>query len=185
VALHSGDATHQENLVSHSKPLVLGLCAGLVLGLASPAQASDLKYVSAAECQPYAPDTSAAELQITQNGVYNPGTTNEKVICPLPRDANVEYPGGHIEVVARYRVLGGALGRLSCSLFLGSTAVQTSPVISSTASGEWVANGARGSVHLISGGAMDPDLGPNNLICTISPKTQLGGIYVQEDVLTD
>lgn len=166
-----------------SSAMAAGIAALVVAS--TPVRAADIKFVSAAECQPYAPDTTAAELQITQNGVYNPGTTNEKVICPLPRDAQVEYPSGYIEVSAKYRVLGGALGRMTCSLFIGSTAVQTSSVISSTASGPWIANGARDSVNLISGGAMDPDFGPNNLICTLSPKTQLGGIFLQEDPYTD
>jgi hypothetical protein len=182
-------AAHRETVVSTSKPLVFAIAAlvgAFSLALApSIARAADLKFVSGADCQPYAPDTVAAELQVTQNGVYNPGTVNEKVICPMPRDAQAEYASGAIDVQVYYRVLGAAPGRLTCTLFIGSTAVQSTALITTTVSGPLVSNGTRSSISLSSGGSMDPDLGPNNLICTISPKTILGGIYLQENNFTD
>ena len=171
-----------------SKPLMLttaSLVGALALGLASPvANAYDYKFTSGAECVPYAPDTTAAELQVTPNGIYNFGTTVEKVLCPLPRDADVEYTGGWVEVAVYYRVLGALPARLTCTLYIGSAAVQTSSVITTTANGAFVANGAVSAVNLISGGAMDPDRGPNNVLCSMPAKTQLGGIQIVEENIT-
>jgi hypothetical protein len=173
--------------VSVSRSFVLACLTGAIaLAVSSPvAQASDFKFASGVECVPYGPDTTAAELQITPNGVYNFGTTVEKVLCPLPRDSQVEYPGGYLEVLVYYRVLGALPARMTCTLFIGSAAVQTTSIHTHTASGAFVSNGAVTNVWLLTGGESTPDLGPNNVLCSMPAKSQLGGIHVQEDVITD
>ena len=174
--------------MSASKSLVFAVASaiGAVALVFTPSTAqADAKFSSGVECVPYGPDTTAAELQITPNGIYNFGTTVEKVLCPIPRDAEAEYAGGSIEVLVYYRVLGALPARMTCTLYIGSAAVQTTSIITTTASGSFVSNGAVTSVWLISGGAMDPDRGPNNVLCSMPAKSQLGGVHLQEDGATD
>lgn len=147
----------------------------------------DLKGVSASICQPYAPDTTSAQIQVTQSGVYNPGTTIEKVICPLPRDTEQAYAAEALVVGVYYRVLGGAPGRVTCTVFIGSTGMHSAAVLTATGSGALVSGGTRGVLWLYN--AALQDLGntvvPNQMICAISPKTQLAAIYVEEQGKTD
>ena len=147
----------------------------------------DYKAVSPALCQPYAPDTTAADVQVTQNGIYNPGTAIEKVICALPRDVESAYPAGGMVVGVYYRVLGGAPGRLTCTLFLGSTGMLPfDPVQTSTVSGNTASGGERDSLWIgINAQASTPNIIPNTMICAISPKTLLAGIHFEETVPTD
>ena len=150
----------------------------------TPARAVDAKYVSATECQPYAPDTTAAELQVTPTGVYNPGTTVEKILCPLPRDQDVAYVLNDAIFVVYYRVLGGTPSRLTCSLYVGSPTMQSNAIYTTTASGEFVSSNARSYVMLFAGPQTEFAIVPGNIICTIPPKTSMGGIYQQEYVTT-
>jgi hypothetical protein len=162
---------------------LLAAAATVLLCFHSPAHATDDKYVSATECEPYAPDTTAAELQVTPAGVYNPGTTSEKIICPLPRDQDVAYLIDDLNIVVYYRVLGGTPARLTCSLYVGSTTMQTNAIYTTTASGELVSAGARGYVQM-SAGQTQFSAVPGNVICTLPPKTSMGGIFMQEYVST-
>jgi hypothetical protein len=169
-------------------PLRIVVLASLAAAALLPSPAAqaflDRKSVSPSDCIPYAPDTTSGELQITPTGVYNPGTTTEKVICPLPRDQDTAYVADNIAVIVYYRVLGGAVGRLTCTLYVGSSSMQASAVYTNSASGPLVSAGARSSVTL--SGATQPEFSsvPNTLVCQISPKTSLGAIYMDETVQT-
>jgi hypothetical protein len=170
------------------RPVLLAASLVAVIGFPATTRAWDGKAVSpGAACVAYAPDTTAAELQFTTTGIYNPGTTTEKVMCSLPRD--VEYPYGEtntLNVVSYYRVLGGAPGRLSCTLFMGTSTQQSGAVATVTGNGDLKSGGARGSVTL---NAATQDGGftftPVSLLCTISPKTSFGAIVVTEAQSTD
>jgi hypothetical protein len=174
--------------MSSNRPLATALVATLAAAAIPGAQAVDWDYkgVSASICQPYAPDTTAAELQVTQSGVYNPGTTVEKVICPLPRDMEAKYPDSAMIVGVYYRVLGGTAARLTCTIFVGSSGMDSEAVATSTASGPLVSAGNRSVVWMASlAQSSSHIIVPNTLICSIPAKTQLAGIFFEEDGTTD
>jgi hypothetical protein len=174
--------------MSSFRPLPVVALAVLVAASAPSALAVnyDGKSVSPSVCQPYAPDTTAAEIQVSQTGIYNPGTVIEKVICPLPRDAEVGYSGDNTAVLAiHYRVLGAAPGRVTCTMFVGSSSQGNYAVATATASGDLVSAGARDYFYLTAPSQNENWLlAPNVLICAISPKTSLGAIAIEEESAT-
>jgi hypothetical protein len=169
-----------------SRPVVA--CV-LVTGMlaASSLQAHDTKHFGAATtCVAYAPDTSPAELQFTPTGIYNPGTSIEKVQCQLVYDQESTHSADELYVSVRYRVLGASPGRVTCTLFVGSSTVQSDPVATTTAVGTLVASGARTYVPMY--GGLPPSSFssvPLTLVCAISPKTSMGSIYQREEQATD
>lgn len=164
------------------------LAALLLLACASTAFAYDAKVVPpGASCVAYGPDTTAAELQFSQTGVYNPGTTIEKVLCQLIHDQEGAYASTDaLQVRVDYRVLSGATGRLTCTLFIGTTSFQTDPVYTHTTSGPLVSGGNRSYLY-VQGGTqqLNYNLVPSALICAISPKTSMGSITFSEAGDTD
>jgi hypothetical protein len=145
--------------------------------------ASNDKIVNPATCLPYAPDTTAAELVFSTNGVYNPGTTSEKVICLLPRDQDAQYAFNELAVVAWYRVLGATPSRMTCTLYIGSTNQQDTAVVTVTAAGSVVSAGSRGYVS-IAAGPETAVWAPVSMICLLPPKTAFGSIRFVEMGLT-
>jgi hypothetical protein len=145
--------------------------------------AADAKAVSVgASCIAYGPDTAAAELQFTTTGIYNPGVTNEKVMCALPRDADSPYAADNtITVSTSYRVLGGVASRMTCTLFVGSTSSQTTMVNTHTSSGQLVSGGNYSGVgNIVSTQSSAAPSAPNTLLCVLPPKTSMGGLWVVE-----
>lgn len=172
------------------KPIAVAIVAAFAIAASAlpvAAVTRDSKVVAPTLCEPYAPDTTAAELQETSNGIYNPGTTIEKVICALPRDAENEYASaGDLLVQVYYRVLGAAPGRLTCTLFVGNTTMGLDPVVTHTVAGDAASSGGRDWLELTVGTQPAPyTMVPNALICAISPKTVLGAIYLTEKDQTD
>ena len=105
---------------------------------------------------------------------------------PLPRDQENYYTTDGLVIGIYYRVLGAAPGRLTCTVFVGSAGMHADPVHTSTLSGSLVSGGTREVMWMEAG----PQTGgntvtPNTLICAISPKTQLAGIYFEEFGVTD
>ena len=154
----------------------------LTVAVAAPSAraASDFKFIAPVDCEPYAPNTLASELQITPTGIYNPGTSVERVLCPIPRDQDDDYLTNDVQVVAYYRSLGAGAA-LTCTLYVGSTSMHSAAVTSYTVSGPAVAYGARNK--LIINGATQTDqfaVVPANVICALGPKTSLAGLFLDE-----
>jgi hypothetical protein len=171
-------------------PLAFALSLVIAAALSAPgAQAisTDEKAVSPSLCQPYAPDTTAAEIQVTQTGIYNPGTSTEKVVCAMPRDLDTYYnEGATATVVVYYRVLGAAPGRVTCTYFVGSSSMHTQAVSTVSASGDLVSGGLRSAVQLTAPAQNSTfRLVPSTMICALSPKASMGAIYIMEYGATD
>jgi hypothetical protein len=165
-------------------PMFLMACLvfpGLALG-------DDQKAISPpTACVAYPPDTTAAELQISTNGIYNPGTTTEKVFCGLPRDSGYAYqPGNAITVTVFYRVVSATAAKLTCTLYIGSTSQTADPVTTVTATGPSASAGGRTSVVMTTQSQpSDYNYAPNSLVCAIPPKTSLGSITLNEETGTE
>jgi hypothetical protein len=148
---------------------------------AGPARAADdFKFVHAADCVPYAPNTQAAELQLTPAGYYNPGSQIERVLCPMPRDQDDAYLSGDVDITVYYRGLGGTPGRMVCTLYVGSTHMTTS-VYAQTVNGPYASNGVRTS--LVISGAGQPGgylTAPVSVLCSLDPGVALGGLFFNE-----
>jgi hypothetical protein len=162
------------------------LAAGVVAvacTLAAPASqaASDYKFVAPVDCEPYAPNTLASELQYTPTGIYNPGTGVERVLCPIPRDQDEQYITNDVQVVAYYRGLGGAAAGMTCTLFIGSTSMQSTAVYAASVAGAPVASGARDSL-IINAGSQTQDFAavPVHVICALGPKVSFAGLFWDE-----
>ena len=142
---------------------------------------------SAPSCIPYGPNTTAAELQFTPTGIYNPGTTIENVICALPRDEESLYSDANaVFADITYRVLGPTQGRLTCTLFVGTSAHEEAAVVTNTASGPMVSGGVRtGVTVLVKSQPSSTIIVPNTLVCAISPKTIMGAILFTEHNATE
>ena len=146
--------------------------------VAIPAFASDSKGIApGGGCIAMAPDTTAGELDFTPSGIYNPGTTAEKVMCALPQDEDGYYTSGELYVYARYRVAGPVPAKMTCTLFVGSVH-NNDTVTTHTESGELKANGARWDVPLV--GIGGGSSAPLTLVCAIPPKTYFSSIKLTE-----
>jgi hypothetical protein len=157
-----------------------------VVGAPAARAVSDLKATGAGACLPYAPDTTYAELSYGPTGIYNGGTTNEKVMCTLLRDQETAYAMDGVGVVVYYRVLGGTPARMTCTLFVGSTSMQTDAVYTSTAAGGLASGGGRDYL-LVYGGpqSLENNALPLTLLCVIPPKTSFAAIKHVELDSTD
>jgi hypothetical protein len=166
-----------------AKTVLLPLLVTLV-ALAAPAQhadaASDFKFVSALDCVAFAPNTQPSELQMTAAGLYNFGSTYERVICPLPRDQDDAYLSGDVDITVYYRGLG-APAHVGCTLYVGSSFMQAGAIYTSSAIGNPVGNGGRGAL-VITGASQDTEFSTNPalVICTLEPKMALAGLFFNE-----
>lgn len=156
----------------------------VVAAVAAPVQtaraADDFKFVHAAACVPYAPNTLPGDLQLTYAGYYNPGTAVERVLCPMPRDQDDAYLSGDVDITVYYRAVTATSGRLSCTLFVGSTNMTTS-VYGQSVTGPLASNGAR--TNLVISGAGQPAgflTAPVSVLCAIDPKMALAGLFFNE-----
>jgi hypothetical protein len=142
--------------------------------------ADDFKFVHAADCVPYAPNTQPADLQLTPAGYYNPGVTVERLLCPMPRDQDDAYLSGDVDITAYYRGMTATPGRLTCTLYVGSSSMTTS-VYAQTVSGPYAANGAR--TTLVISGAGQPGgflTAPVGVLCSLDPKMAFAGLFFNE-----
>jgi len=166
-----------------AKPLCLPVLVALV-ALVTPAQhadaATDFKFVSALDCVAFTPNTQPGELQINASGVYNPGTTVERVLCPLPRDQDDAYISNDVDITVYYRGMG-APARVTCTLFVGSAYMQAGPVWTASVVGAPAGNGSRDSLVIV-GATQDTEFftGPANVLCSLDPKMAIAGMFFNE-----
>jgi hypothetical protein len=160
--------------------LALGTLVLLVAVAGPAARAADSKTIAASQCAAYGPDTTAAELTFSPTGVYNGGTTNEKVLCALPRDQDLAYAASELYLSAYYRVLGGTPGRMTCTVFVNSTS-QYGVVTTATASGGLVSGGTQSSLNVAMPAQGDSiNSSPVTAICLIPPKTSFSSMIMTE-----
>jgi hypothetical protein len=154
---------------------------------AEPVAAADFKAVPASACTAYGPDTTLSELAFSPTGIYNPGTASEKVFCALPRDQNSAFVDGNLTVNVYYRVLGGTPARVTCTLWVGTTAMEGTAAYSETVAGPLASAGGRAALALAHATQQDfiYAIVPVSLLCVIPPKTTLGAIVTGEQGLTD
>jgi hypothetical protein len=162
--------------------LALSAAAAALAVATLPAQAAaDRKFVHPSACAAYGPDTTAAEIEFSPVGIYNPGTQIEKVVCPMPRDQEVAYTSGDLVVGIYYRGFAPVDARLTCTLTVGSTSMQSEVVFTHSKAGPMVKNGARGQLELNGATQAGPFHSiPSSVVCALSPKTSLGGILYYE-----
>jgi hypothetical protein len=171
---------------------VASALALLVTGMAaSPVHAfQDDKSLSPMRCQPLGPNTTASELTLSHNGIYNPGSTAETVTCEMPMDAEYSWtasPGNSGAVIVYYST-GSVSGKVACTLYVGSTQQQSTPVYSATQAPAISAPYTRASLSInLSYPSTTPTyvLIPVNLECTLAPKTTLAAMYFHEAVATN
>ena len=144
---------------------------------------ADYKGISTADCQPLGPGTTAGELSVTQNAIYIPGTTAEKIICPV----NKAYYGTWDDTNAAYMYVyfktGAVTGAVSCTTFVGSPAGFGGAVSTNTTnSGTIAANTATYiNVNLRDSTVSNPlQIENANVVCTITPKVIFGGFFFSE-----
>lgn len=166
-----------------AKPLVLPIFLALAAA-AAPVElaqaATDYKFVSALDCVAFTPNTQPGELTINAGGIYNAGTTTERVLCPMPRDQDDAYITNDVDVTVYYRGMG-APARVTCTLFVGSTYMQTTSVYTNSVVGDLAGNGAR--EHLVIVGANQDSAfltAPTNVLCALEPKMALAGLFFYE-----
>ena len=167
----------------------LALC---VTGMAaSPAHAAvDAKSLSPLRCQALGPNTTIAELTINHNGIYNPGTTPETVTCELPMDSETVWAAtpGNSGIIEVYYSTGSASGKLACTMYVGSTQMQTTPVYSTSYAPPISPPYTRANLILnLSSPSTVSGFGlvPVNLECIITPKATLAGMYFRENMSTN
>jgi hypothetical protein len=166
-----------------AKPLFVPVLVALA-ALAAPVEsvdaATDFKFVSALDCVAFTPNTQPGELQINASGVYNPGTTVERVLCPLPRDQDDAYIANDVDITVYYRGMG-APGRVTCTLFVGSAYMQAGPVWTASVVGNSAGNGNRNSLVIV-GATQDTEFltAPANVLCSLDPKMAIAGLFFNE-----
>ncbi|MEO8364597.1 MAG: hypothetical protein ABI538_00165 [Pseudoxanthomonas sp.] len=164
----------------------LALSIGLTVFPAQQALAVlDNKGISATECQPFLP-TTYAEALFVNNAIYNPTNVNQRVICPINQDADVDWEAG--KVTLRVHIKAGATpGKVACTVygrgasFGGSqfAYTATSPVVAAGVATNFEISGIADNVsspYLIDGW---------NVLCTLNAGMSLGGFRLGEDYDTD
>jgi hypothetical protein len=158
--------------------------------MAPSAQAAeDWKAFSPTVCQPMGPGTTVAELTLNVSGLYNPGTTNETVMCPVMTDSEVPWSdmaGISAKVLVHYKA-GAIAGKVFCTAYSGSGAVDQGPIYSLSYNPPNQPAGTRLYFYIDlaesgQGYLTSPQV---NLLCTISPKATLGTIFLLETVSTN
>src|SRR5689334_6651899 len=115
-----------ESAMRIAAPLILVAAVGCGLLASAPTHAYDQKVMApVTACIAYGPDTTSAELQFAPSGIYNPGTTSEKVVCSMPRDQETAYTTNQVGIIVNYRVLGATPAKMTCTLYVGSAQHQT------------------------------------------------------------
>lgn len=89
-----------------------------------------------------------------QAGFDTPGTATEKIICPLPRDMELDYSTGTLQATVYYRVLGATDASVTCTVFIGSPGQQSDPVTTIAATGMAANNGERAQVAMLPGSSV-------------------------------
>lgn len=172
------------NLSSYGAIAALVLVGASLVAAPVLATSYDRKSVDATSCEPYGPGTVAAELNYNQLGITNPGTTNESVMCPLSTDSETAWastPGTTGLVTVYYRA-GATPGRVACTAFVSKASMSAGAVYSITSNPVDSSANARGSFIMnLADTSTDWGMGPPLvLLCTLTPKATLGGIYLQE-----
>ena len=164
----------------------LAVTAGMILISSQQALAiQDNKGISATECQPFLP-TTYSEATFVNNAIYNPTSTNQRVICPVNQDADTDWAAPNVSL--RIHIKAGSLpGKVSCTVYGRGAAyggsqfayTATSPVVAAGAAAtfniENIADDAS-SLWFIEGW---------NVLCTLNAGMSLGGFRLTEDYDTD
>ncbi|MEO8364598.1 MAG: hypothetical protein ABI538_00175 [Pseudoxanthomonas sp.] len=161
------------------------LAVGLTLLPAGAAHAAaDFKGISATNCQPFLPTTYAQAL-FKDNAVYNPTDVNQRVICPVDKDAFTDWTSGMVTLTAYIRA-GSKPGKVACTLYGGGPSFGSEQV-AYTGTSSVVSPGNNGSVSIT--GIVDPAAGYViegwNVLCTLNSGMSLGGFFFGEDFDTD
>ena len=169
--------------MSRYLPLALSALIGVVFVI-FPAQdaKADVKGVSSSACHPYGPGTTAAELQFSQNAIYNLSATPEKILCPVNKDFWGQWTDANPAVIQwQYRTTTIA-GAVACTAFIGSPAGYDSPIQTTTINPPTLAPNSYAStaMNLRSpvGGTMTIE--NVNFLCTLSPKVKFAGFWFYE-----
>jgi len=166
-----------------TKPLFLPVLVALA-ALAAPVEsvdaATDFKFVSALDCVAFTPNTQPGELQLTTAGIYNPGTSVERVLCPMPRDQDDPYIANDVDITVYYRGLG-APARVTCTLYVGSVYMQSTSIYTSSTVGDPAGNGGRNNLVIVGAGQDSNFLtAPTNVLCSLDPKMAIAGLFFNE-----
>jgi hypothetical protein len=150
----------------------------------------EIKAFSPNACQAMGPNTTISELTITVSGLYNPGTTNETVMCPLVTDAEsawTDTAGMSARVIVHYKA-GSIAGKVYCTAYVGSGVYNMGPIYSLSYNPPNQLPGTRlyFGIDLAESSQSGYTTAPQvNLLCTISPKATLGTIFLREDMTTN
>jgi hypothetical protein len=130
-----------------------------------------------------------SELVYSQTGVYNPGTTNESVICEMPVDADHSWsstPSNGTSLNVYFRA-GSVSGKVACTAYTGSTGVLAGTTYSVANNPAGIAAGTRGNyvMQLAESSGLYGAAPPTNVICTLTPKATLAAIFLFEDISTN
>ncbi|MGH8028751.1 MAG: hypothetical protein ACREO3_02335 [Arenimonas sp.] len=154
--------------------------AALAAPVAPARAATDFKFVHGTGCVAFGPNTQVGELQISPAGIYNPGTSVERVICPMPRDQDDAYISGDVDVTVYYRGLSTP-GRVTCTLYVGSVYMQVGSVYTNSVVGDFAGNGVRDYLVIQGAGQTSEFLtAPVNVLCALDPKMALAGLFFNE-----
>lgn len=160
----------------------LALCLG-ALPTQEAHAAFDDKGISATACQPFLP-TTYSDARFQNNAIINVTEVNQRVICPVNKDAQVNWELGKVRMHV-YIKAGSKSGKVSCTLYGGGTAYGTQ--VAYTATSAVLAPGAASSISIPD--IVDPAGGfvleGWNLLCTLNSGMALSGVWWGEDYDTD
>lgn len=161
------------------------LATGLTMVPAQQALAvDDYKGVSATDCQPFLPTTYAQAL-FKDNAIYNPTTVNQRVICPINKDAQTTWTDGMVTLEVYIRA-GSKPGKVACTLYGGGPSWGGAQA-AYTGTSAVVAAGQSSTFYIE--GIADPAGGATlegwNALCTLNSEMSLGGFWFGEDFDTD
>ena len=163
------------------------LATVIAMAPAEQSFADDEKGISATECQPFLPTTYETAV-FKDNAIHNPSTVNQRVICPLNKDAFANWGPNDVKLTA-YVKAGTKPGKVSCTVF-GAGASFGSAQVAYTNTSATLDPGAADDFDI--NGIVDPAQEQDNLniegwnvLCTLNPGMSLGGFFFAENLDTD
>ena len=147
--------------------------------VSSPANAADSKSVSPSMCRPLAaPD--AQGLVFDTRGVINSSTTNKRILCSMPRDAENAYSPSSSASLTHHFSAGAIDGSVSCTYYLGPVGFPGMVFETYTASASAAAGQKNYKAANITTYPSSWYSGGTTAVCTLSPKTTLAVFFMTE-----
>jgi hypothetical protein len=157
------------------------LTALLAIAPTTNVNASDVKNMSLAQCQPYGMTSTYDTLAIRADRIQNKTTNSNKyVICPVDKDAQSGWTDGTASFAALFDP--SVAGTYQCTLTVGSALAAAGPMVATSQNAHALEGGLWGVFFNDVAGEYAQ---AGTMVCRLPPKGSLLLLQLTEDQATD